>query len=246
MFFDSDDLIAAYTTVITLNQTNVRMKMPARESCALSFRFECDDVELTCRDRVYRPKRGDLVFVPKVSYSRYAKSDELTAIHFTLVNAEFNEIELFTPSDSSRYAELFRKVEQSRSDRYVCQSILYEILSLVRSERGEANLTRKARLVLPALKRLRNETDLSSLSVPVLSSLCGLSEPAFRAAFVEATGYTPGEAVTKLKVGRAIELIRSGGYKLDEVAEAVGYCDSKYLSAVIKRITGISPREWTK
>mgnify|MGYP002517051332 CR=1 FL=1 len=246
MFFESDDLVAVYRTTIELCQTDVVTRVKARGEYALSFRYRAENAELKQKNKVFKVKTGDIAFVPTVEYTRTADYDELTAIHFIILNADFTDIETFTPSDPSVYESLFRKAESAPSDRYLCQSVLYEILAHIRREKGSFSCGVTAKKVLPATEKIRRGEDLNLLTVASLAADCGLSEPSFRKAFFEATGQTPAAAITRLKVTRAVEMIRAGGYKLDEIAERVGYCDSKYLSCVIKRITGISPRQWSK
>ena len=246
MFFESDDLIAVYRTTLAFDQTDVTTRVKARGEYALSFRFRSENAVLSRNGKDFEVKTGDLAFVPTVSYVRTAKIDDLAAIHFTLVNASFGEIETFTPENPERFAELFRKALSAPSDRYLCQSVLYEILALIRKEKGCFSCGAEAKKIMPATEKLRRGEDLGSISVASLSADCGLSETAFRQAFEKTTGKSPSAAITELKVSRAVEMIRAGGYKLEEVAEKVGYCDSKYLSCVIKRITGISPRGWAK
>ena len=246
MFFESDDLITVYRTALAFCQTDVVARVKARGEYALSFRYHAENAVLRQGNKVFEVKTGDLAFVPRVDYVRTADYDNLAAIHFTILNADFTDIETFSPSDPSVYEELFRKVGSAPSDRYVCQSALYGILAHIRKEKGSFLCGATAKKVLPATEKIRRGEDLNLLTVASLASDCGLSEPSFRKAFSEATGQTPAAAITRLKVDRAVEMIRAGGYKLDEIAERVGYCDSKYLSCVIKRITGISPREWAK
>ena len=246
MFFESDDLIAVYRTTLTVDQTDVNTRVKARGEYALSFRYHAENAVLRQANKVFEVKSGDLAFVPRVDYVRTAKADNLAAMHFTLLNANFNDIEVFSPENPAVYAALFRKAESAPSDRYLCQSVLYGILAAVRKEKGSFSCGDDAKKVLPATEKLRRGETLSEVTVASLAADCGLSEPSFRKAFFRATGQTPSSAVTRLKVDRAVEMIRAGGYKLDEIAESVGYCDSKYLSSVIKRITGISPRQWSK
>ena len=245
MFFESNDVIAVYRTVFSLNQTDVITRVKPRSDYAISFRYHAENAVLKQNDREFRVKTGDIAFVPTIGYSRSADKDSLTAIHFGVLNATFSEIETFTPSDPSVFEKLFRKAESSPSDKYLCQSILYEILSLIHREKGSFSHGAPKK-ILPATERLRRGEALGEITVASLAADCGLSEPTFRKAFEETTGRSPSSVITEMKVNRAVEMIRSGDFKLDEVAEKVGYCDSKYLSCVIKRITGISPRGWSK
>ncbi len=52
--------------------------------------------------------------------------------------------------------------------------------------------------------------------------------------------------LTKIRMERATELIRTGKYKNYEISEMVGYKSSKYFSRVFRQFTGMTPTEYGK
>lgn len=54
---------------------------------------------------------------------------------------------------------------------------------------------------------------------------------------------TFNQYLTKIRVEKAMEMLRSGRYKVYEVANAVGYEHSAYFSYVFKKVTGKSPKK---
>ncbi|MFR6641747.1 MAG: hypothetical protein ACLUSP_10905 [Christensenellales bacterium] len=114
MFFESDDLISVYRTALAFCQTDVVARVKARGEYALSFRYRAENAVLRQGNKVFEVKTGDLAFVPRVDYVRTADYDNLAAIHFTILNADFTDIETFSPSDPSVYEELSERSDPHR------------------------------------------------------------------------------------------------------------------------------------
>ncbi|MCE7044349.1 hybrid sensor histidine kinase/response regulator transcription factor [Dyadobacter sp. CY312] len=60
------------------------------------------------------------------------------------------------------------------------------------------------------------------------------------------TGSTVNDLVKVLRMKRALQLLESGSYNVNEVATSVGYEDSKYFSREFKKIYGKNPNETRK
>ena len=90
---------------------------------------------------------------------------------------------------------------------------------------------------------LRSAEDLArrvGISVTQLRSLCH-----------EAKRESPTEMIWRLKAEHAIQMIRSTGLTLGEIADSCGYANPFHLSRSVKRYTGYSPRslrqgEWNR
>ncbi|RXZ77383.1 helix-turn-helix domain-containing protein [Paenibacillaceae bacterium] len=77
---------------------------------------------------------------------------------------------------------------------------------------------------------LKQLAERASYSVPHLCEL-----------FKEATGYTPIEYLTRIRVEVAKTLLTDSTLSLAEVAEKTGYRDPSYFGRIFKRIVGLSP-----
>jgi two-component system, response regulator YesN len=62
--------------------------------------------------------------------------------------------------------------------------------------------------------------------------------------FKKYSGVGFNEYVARVKIEKAKELLVSGGHKMFEVAQILGFEDAFYFSKVFKRVTGLSPREF--
>ena len=52
--------------------------------------------------------------------------------------------------------------------------------------------------------------------------------------------------ITRVRIRRAIELLRDDDHKMYEIAEAVGYSSQHYFSSAFKKVLGVSPMEYKK
>ena len=97
----------------------------------------------------------------------------------------------------------------------------------------------------PALQRALDITEnrFKELhSAADLARRVGISASRLRALYREARGESPSATIRRLKVEYAIQLIRSTGLTLGEIAEDCGYANPFHLSRCVRRHTGCSPR----
>ena len=64
--------------------------------------------------------------------------------------------------------------------------------------------------------------------------------------FRQSTGITFMDYITRVRIRRAIELLRDDDRKMYEIAETVGYSSQHYFSSAFKKVLGVSPMEYKK
>lgn len=82
------------------------------------------------------------------------------------------------------------------------------------------------------------------LKEPELAKICAVSVSTFQRLFLKNYGKAFSEYKSELKMIRAKELLSEGRYSMEEIAEALGFCDSSYFSKCFKRTFGISPKKY--
>ncbi len=82
------------------------------------------------------------------------------------------------------------------------------------------------------------------LQVATLAALVNISPSHFFALFKRLTGCAPMDYFTRLRMGRAGDLLATTSMSVKEVAAVLGYDDQFYFSRVFKSINGVSPREY--
>jgi len=97
------------------------------------------------------------------------------------------------------------------------------------------------------LKRLREmiRADLSGgIRIANLAAECGMTVPAFRAAFRKTTGGSPHEWLLDCRVQLAMNLLRNNFATVEEAASASGFSSSAHLIRVFHAVIGTHPDEW--
>ena len=82
------------------------------------------------------------------------------------------------------------------------------------------------------------------ISVETLAELVDLSPFHFSRVFKDATGMSPLQFVTGVRITRAQQLIRETSRSLIEIALDVGYTSPSYFTKVFRRVTGVTPTEF--
>jgi AraC-like DNA-binding protein len=89
---------------------------------------------------------------------------------------------------------------------------------------------------------LANARDIPTLGE--LAQRARMSVSSFQRSFRRATGASPRNYATSLRMRRAIEHLRRDDTTVTEAAGLAGFEDSNYFSRVFRRHTGLSPRQW--
>lgn len=102
----------------------------------------------------------------------------------------------------------------------------------------------KSRYVRQAMEYMGSHYPSPDLTVSEIADHLGLSEGHLSHLFRKETDYTVLTYLTRLRIHKAMNLLRSENRKVYEVAEAVGYRDIAYFSATFKKVVGRTPSEY--
>ena len=81
------------------------------------------------------------------------------------------------------------------------------------------------------------------ISLPELARECNISVSTLKNVFSKYSGYGVHKYFVKLKINRAIELLKQGK-SVAQISEELKYNNPNYFSFAFKRETGYSPREY--
>ena len=79
-----------------------------------------------------------------------------------------------------------------------------------------------------------------------LAAEVGVSPASLNRRFVAELGHPPSVEITRQRLHKAKNLLLDTDMTLAEVAERCGICNAFYLSSLIRRHTGLPPKEWRK
>jgi two-component system response regulator YesN len=102
------------------------------------------------------------------------------------------------------------------------------------------------RQAMRALDYIEEHYGDSEVSLNSVCSYLAMSTSYFSSVFKNYTGETFIEALTKKRMEKARYLLENTNKKTYEIAGEVGYSDPHYFSSTFKRMTGMTPTEYTK
>ena len=122
----------------------------------------------------------------------------------------------------------------------IMQHLLCEIISLEQLSYKQQSHFKDIRQTIHFMK---NNIHLK-LSLEELAHVANLSKYHFSRKFKDYTNHTPLEYFTRLKIQKAMDLLRIEDFNISEVSEALGYTTPYYFSECFKQVTGYSPSQY--
>lgn len=101
-----------------------------------------------------------------------------------------------------------------------------------------------AALIQQAKQYLDRHYSNPTLSLHDVAAQVNMSPSHFSLVFSRETGETFKEYLTRLRIEKAKELLRTTTLKSFEISYQIGYSDPLYFSTVFKKSTGVSPRQF--
>lgn len=148
-------------------------------------------------------------------------------------------IDLSSVVESTR--DLFEKIIQSKSIESLSQ-ILFEVVKLTAQKLNPTEINNNY-----AINKVMEYFRLNykkNFSLQAVSNYVHMNGSYLSRLFKKETGETMTEALTRLRVEKAKELLLKHDTKAYEVASLVGIDDPAYFSYIFKKYTGYSPREF--
>lgn len=75
-----------------------------------------------------------------------------------------------------------------------------------------------------------------------LADALGVSRSTLYSCFKEVRGWSPNEALNRLRLNHAVFLLRHTKMSIAEIAESVGFCSTSHFDRRLKELTGFTPR----
>lgn len=112
-------------------------------------------------------------------------------------------------------------------------------------DRGSWTLVLRDPHLRRAIQAMHSNLD-SDWSLETLAETAGLSRAAFAQRFKRLAGDTPAHYLARIRIQRAMDMLRTTEENLESIAERVGYRDPFVFSKAFKRLQGASPRDYRK
>lgn len=93
-------------------------------------------------------------------------------------------------------------------------------------------------------KVITDNIENEGLNVEFISQELGISRASLYNRLKTLTGMGANEYVNKLRIEKAMELLRQSDLNMTEIAERTGFSTSRYFSTAFKKYTGITPTQY--
>lgn len=130
--------------------------------------------------------------------------------------------------------------EQNREQ--ICQHFRDLMLRYLQTRQFGSETSRRIRLVYEEMKR----NYMKELTVSEMANQVGISVSYFSMLFKQNTGQTFVNALNRIRVERARELLLEPDLKVFEIAEMVGFESLPFFFKLFKQEVGMSPNEYRK
>ncbi|UKS27892.1 response regulator [Paenibacillus sp. HWE-109] len=160
---------------------------------------------------------------------------------FTEIANAFKEFDLFRLT-GGRFDYRLLTPQQSPADiRRWGEQVLQDTISCLskRNQNNPSSLLQQAQTFIEA-----NYT--KDLSLEEVASSVYVSSTYFSRYYKQQTGETFVEALTRIRLNKAVELLKLRKYKIYEISEMVGYQSSKYFNRQFKQGFGYTPKEYVR
>ncbi len=121
------------------------------------------------------------------------------------------------------------------------QNMLCGHVAEIARERSETEM-RPIRLA----KKYMQENYQKPLTLEDVAAVAGFNPTYFSTVFKKVTGENFLEYLSQLRMKEARELLCDGHLRIEDIAEKVGYADTKYFVKLFKKSTGLTPQEYRK
>ena len=121
---------------------------------------------------------------------------------------------------------------------------LVEILRAVIEFRSNRNFSKYQNQIEQAKVYIKKNSGNPGLSLADAASVANFSECRFSTVFKQETGFKFTEYLTKVRLAKAAELLKTTNMQTSEIALDVGYNDSHYFSYIFKKVNGITPTQF--
>ncbi len=197
-----------------------------------------------------------VVFYPDKPYSyRNRKSETIKYyfIHFTGAHAEkivkecgFDDATLRFVGIREKlllYIDKIRKEHLGRTELYslsCCQGLMELLLSC----KKYCDI-KKSQELFKSIDYI-NRNYASAITVEELAELEHLSSGRFRTVFKQEFGISPKDYITKIRINKSMELLKTTNLSVGEISELVGFGDQLYFSRIFRKKIGASPLAYRK
>ncbi len=195
---------------------------------------------------------GSFSYIPAhVEFTRVSTEEEMIVIHFYCHGSNEDEIQIFNPENSSKFAGYFFNMlkeweESAPGYRHRCHALFYKMLEEMELYHAVNPTNKKESIIKNSIIYMNSNFDNSEISISEIAEKSFISEVYFRKLYKEIFGISPVKAILQMRIEKARTLLGTGYFSIKDVAQKSGFDNVKYFSTVFKREVGCSPSDYTE
>ncbi len=215
--------------------------------------FYKGNVQLDFHDKSFFVKTGDIVFLPKgienknyriISQNRFG----LYNVYFDTADSlpkEAIRIPLQNQKLGSAYETMHRLwATKSQGYYFRVMQLFYEVLLSVMKQQNNYSKHKNNDFFVTLEEYMMQHFCDKNFNYEKLAKISSLSYSYFKKVFISRYGMPPVKYITELRIRYACELLKTGKYKISEIAQMCGYENVYYFSNVFKKQKGVSPKNY--
>ena len=201
---------------------------------------------------------GTLIYIPKgLRYKSQYREDgtSFVLVNFDLFDKERGDLFLADEPTIVASEEAGERIDRTMTSLEWCgasqgavaslrrKEMVFRLLGAICSTELFADANEKSLGAIRAGVNLLEQTYLENLPIARFAEASNMSLSSFRSLFKKHYGASPVQYRNRLRLERARELLREGGYTVSEAAYAVGFENLGYFCRYYKRVMGETPSE---
>lgn len=223
---------------------------PHSHNCWELVLYRKGNIEMHLDDKIYPTFPGLMICTPPgVTHSEIALTAYANFFISVHISPDKNWPIAVIDDDAGTLKYLCRALVdhfRRRSDPFSASMlplILAQLDCFLQHQSRQVPLSR-AEETVRAAERILEERYQTSVEIRKVARELGVASSALRGYFTSCRGYTPSEALARLRLQCALSLLRSSDLPLKEVARSSGYYSPSHLTRHIKTATRQTPGQW--
>lgn len=199
-------------------------------------------------DKTITLKQGDILLIPPHAKHKGVSKAEFRDLSLRTDDMEFSKLCVFhdTRGDIITLIYMIHRLMTEKQGNYttVADSLAESVIKMIKYEIGVTTDS-------PAIELIKKDIfeNYGDPNYCITESIAktGFDKDYFRRCFKDATGKTPTQYLTELRINRAKQLLSDNKiFSVSSIAESCGFADSLYFSTCFKKHVGMSPLNYRK
>ncbi len=214
---------------------------------AISFRVKGNST-FSDKEKESHLSDGDILFMPQnVGYHVETAKEDVIIVHFELDDhcPKQDFFEVIRPKHPQSYEDIFVNLyhiwnNHDRDYYFRSMALMYTLFAKLTNHLPQAENPSYLR-IKKSIEYINRHFKDPDININTLCELSNISNTYFRKLFYELYQTTPLYYINQLRINYAAELLETGYYTIEYVAEKCGFDDPKYFSTVFKKYKQCSP-----